>query len=294
MRHLVLEGNSDAVSTIRLFIPFGLLEEILTRGFPDTMSESIEQNLVKDGQHVMGVSDEVRLTIDRKKVMGVRGIQTIGSLLLVEISSKIVKTPEHIKNLEELVNSLKANYPSINFTVTSTWSNDLVKKEVPQNLQGIFLEKDKWYLTEEAINLIRSFEGRVRLKPFWDHRHWAIGYGHMLSSQFQMGDSITQEKAEELFKQDLKRFEEGVKRAINVPMTLEMYGACVAFAYNAGSGGFRGSDVASLINQKRYKEAAERWKTEKIALGSKYEKGLRKRREKEVAFFSGNTQSNLA
>ena len=155
------------------------------------------------------------------------------------------------------------------------------------------MEKDKWYLTEEAIKLIRDFEGRVHLKPFWDHRHWAIGYGHMLSSQFQMGDSITLEKAEEFFKQDLKRFEEGVKRAINVPMTLGMYGACVAFAYNAGSGGFRGSDVASLINQKKYKEAGERWKTEKIALGSKYEKGLRKRREKEVAFFTGNSQNNL-
>lgn len=294
MRHLILEQNADVENTIRLFIPFGLLEEILTRGFPDTMSESIEQNLVKDGQHVMGVSDEVRLTIDKKKVMGVRGVQTIGSLLLVEISNKIVKTPEQIKELDQLVNTLKANYSTINFTVTSTWSNDLVKKEIPQNLQGVFLEKDKWYLTEEAIKLIRGFEGRVRLQPFWDHRHWAIGYGHMLSSQFQMGDSITQEKADELFKQDLKRFEEGVKKAINVPLTLEMYGACVAFAYNAGSGGFRGSDVASLINQKKYKEAAERWKTEKIALGSKYEKGLRKRREKEVAFFSGNSQNNLA
>ena len=288
MRHLILEQNAEVENTIRLFIPFGLLEEILIRGLPDTMSESIEQNLVKDGQHVMGVSDEVRLTIDKKKVMGVRGIQTIGSLLLVEISNKIVKTPEQIKELDQLVNTLKANYSTINFTVTSTWSN-----EIPQNLQGVFLEKDKWYLTEEAIKLIRDFEGRVHLKPFWDHRHWAIGYGHMLSSQFQMGDSITLEKAEEFFKQDLKRFEEGVKRAINVPMTLGMYGACVAFAYNAGSGGFRGSDVASLINQKKYKEAGERWKTEKIALGSKYEKGLRKRREKEVAFFTGNSQNNL-
>jgi len=294
MRHLILESNSDVNNVIRLFIPFGLLEDILTRGFPDSMSQSLEQNLIQDGQHVMGVSDEVRITIDKKKVMGVRGTQTINSLLLVEISNRIVNTQDQIQKLEELVNTLKANFPNINFSVSSNWSNDLVQKEVPENLKGVFLEKDKWYLTEEAIKLIRDMEGRVKLNPFWDHKHWAIGYGHMLTSQFQMGQSITQEKAEELFKQDLKRFEDGVKKAINVPMTLEMYGACVAFAYNAGSGGFRGSDVAKLINQKKYTEAAERWKTEKIALGTNVERGLRKRRGKESAFFMGNTQNNLA
>jgi lysozyme len=294
MRHLILESNSDVNNVIRLFIPFGLLEDILTRGFPDPMSQSLEQNLIQDGQHVMGVSDEVRLTIDKKKVMGVRGTQTINSLLLVEISNRIVNTQDQIQKLEELVNTLKANFPNINFSVSSNWSNDLVQKEVPENLKGVFLEKDKWYLTEEAIKLIRDMEGRARLNPFWDHKHWAIGYGHMLTSQFQMGQSITQEKAEELFKQDLKRFEDGVKRTINVPLTLEMYGACVAFAYNAGNGGFRGSDVAKLINQKKYTEAAERWKTEKIALGTNVERGLRKRRDKESAFFMGNTQNNLA
>jgi GH24 family phage-related lysozyme (muramidase) len=76
-------------------------------------------------------------------------------------------------------------------------------------------------------------------------------------------------------------------------MTLDMYAACVAFSYNGGNKGFATSETASLINQKKYKEAFERWKTEKINLGTKTEKGLRKRREKESALFMSNIQNNI-
>lgn len=293
MRYLTLESNLGIENNIRLFIPFGLLEEILIKGFPDAMSDSIENNLVKDGDNVMGVSGEVRVTIDKTRLKGIRGNQTLGSLLLVEISDKIVTGEIQLKKLNDLVKTLQVNFPKINFSVSSTWSSELLNKDVPEELKGVFLEKDKWHLTEDAVNFIRSFEGRVRLEPFWDNKHWAIGYGHMLTSKDQMGASITKERAEELFKDDLKRFEQGVKDAIKVPMTIEMYAACVAFAYNAGRTGFAKSETASLINQKKYKEASERWKTEKIGLGTAVERGLRKRREMEVAYFLKNSQNNI-
>jgi lysozyme len=294
MKHLVLESNLNSQSLIKIFIPFGLLQDILIKGFPDPMAESIEMGLIKDNETVMGVLGEVRITIDRNKLKGIRGNQTVGSLLLVEISDKVVQNEQDISKLEQLTANLKATFPHINFSISSTWSSELLNKDVPQELQGVFLEKDKWYLTQEAIDFIRGFEGGVRLEPFWDSKHWAIGYGHMLTSKYQMGNSITKERAEELFKEDLKRFEQGVKDAIKVPMTLEMYAACVAFAYNAGRTGFGKSETASLINQKKYKEASERWKTEKINLGTIYERGLRKRREKEVAYFLKNSTNNVA
>jgi lysozyme len=293
MKSLVLENNSNINKRIKIFVPFNLLKEFLQKGFPDVMVQAIDQNLLKDGSHILETYDEVRITIDVNNLKGTSGIATLQSIVFIEISDKIATNKEDIIKIDNLAKDLEKIFPHIDFSVVSTWSIDQQKKEVVEDMKGVFLEKDKWYLTDEAVDFIRGLEGRVRLEPFWDVKHWAIGYGHMLNSQFEMGEKITQEKAEELYKNDLSRFEDYVKKSINVPMTLNMYAACVAFAYNAGGHGFASSETASLINQKRYKEAFMRWKTEKINLGTKYEKGLRKRREKESSLFMGNFQQNL-
>lgn len=294
MRSLVLENNLELDKQIKVFVPFGLLQELLKKGFPNEMVQAIEQGLLKDGTHILDTNDEVRITINVANVKGTSGIATLQSIIFIEISDKIVNRKEDVEKLDILAKDLEKVFPHIDFSVVSSWTTDLQKKENVENMKGIFLEKSKWYLSEQGIDFIRGLEGRVQLKPFWDHKHWAIGYGHGMRSQFEMGETITQEKAEELYKNDLVRFEQSVKNAINVPMTLNMYAACVAFAYNAGGHGFASSETASLINQKKYKEAFERWKTEKINLGTKYEKGLRRRRERESSFFMGDSQKNLA
>lgn len=294
MRSLVLESNSDLDKRIKVFVPFNLLQELLQKGFPNEMVMAIDQDLLKDGTHILDTNDEVRITINVNNLKGTSGIATLQSINFIEISDKIVSRKEDIEKIDALAKDLEKIFPHIDFSVVSSWSVDLQKKESVEDMKGVFLEKNQWHLTDEGVDFIRGLEGRVRLEPFWDVKHWAIGYGHMINSQFEMGERITQEKAEELYKNDLVRFEEAVKRAINVPMTLNMYAACVSFAYNAGGHGFGSSDTANLINQKKYKEAFERWKTEKINLGTKYEKGLRKRREKESSFFLGNTGNNVA
>ncbi len=294
MKSLILENSPDVTNRIKIFVPFNLLEELLQKGFPDVMVQAIDQKLLKDGAHILEANDEVRITLDVNNLRGTSGIATLQSINFIEISEKIVTRKEDIVKIDSLAKELEKIFPHIDFSVVSTWSIDLQKKEVVEDMKGVYLEKDKWYLTDEAIDFIRGLEGKVRLEPFWDVKHWAIGYGHMLNSQYEMGERITQEKAEELYKSDLQRFEEAVKGAIHVPMTLNMYAACVAFAYNAGGHGFASSETASLINQKKYKEAFLRWKTEKINLGTKYEKGLRRRRERESSLFMGNTDKNTA
>lgn len=293
MRSLVLESNLEVDKQIKVFVPFGLLQELLQKGFPDEMVQAIDQGLLKDGTHILETNDEVRITINVHNLKGTSGTATLQSINFIEISDKIVNRKEDVEKIDLLAKDLEKVFPHIDFSVVSSWTTELQKKESVEDMKGVFLEKSKWYLTEQGIDFIRGLEGRVQLKPFWDHKHWAIGYGHGMSSQFEMGEQITQEKAEELYKSDLVRYEQSVKNAINVPMTLNMYAACVAFAYNAGGHGFASSETANLINQKKYKEAFERWKTEKINLGTKYEKGLRRRRERESAFFMGNQQNNL-
>lgn len=293
MRHLTLESNSGIEQKIKIFIPFGFLKELLTKGFPNEMAESIEKNLVKDGTAILNVMGETRILINVTKLYNKRGIDTLQSIESVEISDSVVNSKEDINKLNEFIKELTTILPNITFSIVSAWTQEIKKVEIPTELSGVMLDKSKWHLTDKNIDFIRGLEGRARLKPFWDRKHWAIGYGHGMSSQFEQGESITLEKAEELYRKDLVRFEKAVKSVINTPMTLDMYAACVAFAYNAGGGGFRKSDIANLINQQKYKEAYERWKTERIALGTNVEKGLRRRREREATLFLGNNQKNL-
>jgi lysozyme len=292
MRSLILESNSGIEQTIRVFIPFGLLEEILVSGFPEMLIQAIVNGKIKDGSHILNVKDEVRLTISVNTLQNIRGPQSIQAITFIEISENIVQRKEDVEKIHNLAKDLERIFPSIKLAVVQKWNREIEKKEIPQEASGVFLPKDKWYLSDENVNILKKIEGRPRNKPFWDVRHWAIGYGHMLNSQFQLGQEISDEKIEELFVADKKRFEKTVRDFINVPLTLDMYAALVSFAYNCGSGGFRGSKTAELINQKKYNEAAEVLKTEKIKLGTKYEKGLRRRRQKESDLFLGKLSKN--
>lgn len=112
-----------------------------------------------------------------------------------------------------------------------------------------------------------------------------IGYGHK-GKDVKPGQKITRQQATELFKRDLKPREDAVNRLVKVPITQNMFDALVSFVYNCGEGNFRNSDTLRLLNKKDYKGAAERMKTEYINKGTKFEKGLRARREKESAMFA--------
>lgn len=112
-----------------------------------------------------------------------------------------------------------------------------------------------------------------------------IGHGHK-GKDVKPGQKITRQQATELFKRDLKPREDAVNRLVKVPITQNMFDALVSFTYNCGEGNFRNSDTLRLLNKKDYKGAAERMKTEYINKGTKFEKGLRARREKESAMFA--------
>lgn len=59
---------------------------------------------------------------------------------------------------------------------------------------------------------------------------------------------ITQEYAEQLLKDDLKRFEEAVIRLIDVPFTQHEFDATVSFAFNVGNGALEHSTFRRRIN----------------------------------------------
>ena len=73
-----------------------------------------------------------------------------------------------------------------------------------------------------------------------------IGYGH--TSDVFEGQTITEEDAEELLRNDLMWFEQEVVKLINVSLTQNEFDAIVSFTFNVGSGALRDSSFRRRIN----------------------------------------------
>ena len=120
-----------------------------------------------------------------------------------------------------------------------------------------------------------------------------VGYGHaekVSKTKIRVGQKITQEKADEYLKEDLKEAADGVRRMFkdwekegtNVSITQSMFDALVSMAFNAGVGGLRRSDVVEHLKRGDYQTAADSIKTFRVS--SKFP-GLALRREKESEMF---------
>ena len=92
-------------------------------------------------------------------------------------------------------------------------------------------------VTQEAIEIIKA-EETLQLEAYRDGQSISIGYGHSNTSggeQFQLGDTITEEKANELLLADLKEIERIVNQRMenyNVVLTQGQYDAMVVGTYN--------------------------------------------------------------
>lgn len=138
-------------------------------------------------------------------------------------------------------------------------------------------------VSDEGLDLIKSFEG-CRLTAYRDAAGvWTIGYGHT-GPDVVPGGTITQQEADALLQADVNRFASGVEALVEVPMTQEQFDALVSFAYNIGLSAFGQSTLLRLLNAEDYDGAAnqfQRW----VHGGGKVLPGLVRRREAEAELF---------
>lgn len=141
-------------------------------------------------------------------------------------------------------------------------------------------------ISQNGINLIKKFEG-CGLKAYkCPAGIWTIGYGHT-GSAVHAGLQITSEEAEKLLKTDLLVHCNNVSKLVKVPLNQNQFDALVSFEYNVGYGNFKSSTLLKLLNQKKYKEAAEQFGRWKYA-GKKELLGLVRRRNAEKELFLKN------
>lgn len=135
------------------------------------------------------------------------------------------------------------------------------------------------HINKDALNLIKESEG-LSLKAYkCPAGVWTIGYGHT-GKDVKKGMVITEEKATDLLKSDIARFEKHVS-AYNTKyrFTSNEFSALVSFAYNIGS-------ITGLTkNGTRTKEQIANKMLEYCYANGKKLNALYVRRQKERALF---------
>ncbi|MGF1453850.1 MAG: lysozyme [Alphaproteobacteria bacterium] len=146
---------------------------------------------------------------------------------------------------------------------------------------------------ESGVDLIKRFEG-CRLEAYLCPAGvWTVGYGHT-GADVRAGVRITEDRAEELLREDLQRFEDAVERLVMVPINPNEFSALVSLTYNIGEGNFSKSSCLRYLNQGNRAEAANRielWNKARVNGELTVLEGLVRRRAAEKALFLTPTET---
>ena len=139
--------------------------------------------------------------------------------------------------------------------------------------------------SQRGISLIKQFEG-LKLNAYLCSANVpTIGYGntyYLNGTKVKLGDKISQEQAEELLKDILKKFEAIVNRKLTVKVSQNQFDALVSHTYNTG-----GSDTLfRLINNGANDTDVRTWiESRYITANGVKLKGLIRRRKAESELF---------
>jgi lysozyme len=137
-------------------------------------------------------------------------------------------------------------------------------------------------ISKNGLELIKRWEGCRTNAYLCPAGVWTIGYGHTKTAT--PGMMISHSRADDLLLEDLKRFEEAVRRLVTVPLSQNQFDALVSFIFNVGEGAFKGSTLLKLLNSGNYSSAANQF-SKWVYAGKKVLPGLVARREDEYQLF---------
>lgn len=136
-----------------------------------------------------------------------------------------------------------------------------------------------------GIKLIKMLEGFKAEAYVCAGGYLTIGYGHKLlpSDPYKV---ITEEKAEQILHNDLRKVERAVLKYINAEINDDQFAALVSFTFNVGAAALQRSTLRQKINYGYYDEARKEFLKWTYADGRKI-MGLVRRRKLESQLFGG-------
>lgn len=136
--------------------------------------------------------------------------------------------------------------------------------------------------SQACYDLIKHYES-CRLTAYLDSVGIpTIGYGH--TAGVNMGDTCTQEQADQWLKEDVKHASDAINTHVKATLTQHQFDALVSLCYNIGEGNFDKSTLLKLLNSNQFDAAAEQFKRWDMA-GGKHLAGLANRRAGEENLF---------
>jgi lysozyme len=160
-------------------------------------------------------------------------------------------------------------------------------------------------ISQDGVDLIKECEGVARRPYLCPANYWTVGVGSMLyPEQIALRDSrqLFQLKVEDdrpwaddeidqLFRHDLRRFERGVTRLIDYPLSQNQFDALVSFAFNLGNGSLQASTLRRKLNRGDVEGASNEFKRW-VRAGGRVLRGLVRRRQMEADLFLGRSHAN--
>ena len=105
-------------------------------------------------------------------------------------------------------------------------------------------------INQNGLDLVKHFEGLYTDAYICPAGVPTIGYGH--TGGVQMGQSITEQEAEDILQADMQKFAVAVEKAIKVELNDNQFAALVSFAFNCGEGNLRASTLRRKLNTGDY------------------------------------------
>ncbi len=143
---------------------------------------------------------------------------------------------------------------------------------------------------EEAVNLVKHFEGLYLNAYLCPAGVPTIGYGH--TAGVKMGQTITAADADAFLQADLTAAAAQVDKLVKVALNPQQRGALASFVFNLGAGSLQSSTLLVLLNKGDYAGAAGqfgRWVYATVNGVKTQLPGLVKRRAAEADLFEGST-----
>lgn len=144
--------------------------------------------------------------------------------------------------------------------------------------------------SKTGIKMIAEFEG-FKSKPYLDVVGIpTIGHGFTFypktKKKVTLKDSpITLEESYNILSEMLVQFENGVKKAVKVPINQNQFDALVSFSYNVGIGAFSNSTLLKKLNKNPNDKSIEKEFLRWNKAGGRVFKGLTNRRIKEAKLY---------
>jgi len=144
-------------------------------------------------------------------------------------------------------------------------------------------------ISKRGLEIIKKHEG-LRLSPYLCPADIpTIGYGNTFYEngvKVKLTDApITNERAEELLKNTLKKFEDGVNKYVTREINQNQFDALVSFAYNLGVGSLQTSTLLKRVNENPCDEDIKYQFSRWNKAGGKVLNGLTKRRKEEAELY---------